>query len=93
MADLEENMIALETASNGAEMRRPLADIFRFLSEKGRDAKTLSYHDETYFAKQSDMSSLLPLDVLPVRKSKKPVTGGGLFAVIGDLDDFDLGDN
>lgn len=91
MANLTKQLEGISNAFTGAEIRNPLAEAFRILNEEGKDTATLNLKDDTYYAKQSDMGSLLPFDSVPKEKSTKLVTGGGIFAIIGNMDEFDWG--
>lgn len=91
MADLSKELEDISLAGTGADMRLPLSGALRKLAEQGRDTKTLNCQDESFYAKQTDMATILPLDAVPKYRSKKAVTSGGIFSMIGDLDDIDWG--
>lgn len=91
MADISKQIDEMMEAYIGSEMRKPIADALSILNAQGRQTETLNNKTSDYFAKQSDMGSLLPMDTAPKNKSKKLVTSGGIFSVIGDMDDFDWG--
>ena len=91
MADLSKELDDIAGAGTGADMRLPLSEALRKLAEQGRDTKTLNCQDEDFYAKQTDMATILPLDAVPKYRSKKAATSGGIFSMIGDLDDIDWG--
>lgn len=91
MADLSEHFAKIRAANSGMEIRKPIADAFRAFAEQGKDVSYLGGVDDTYFAKQTDMAKLLPIDSVPRDKSTKLVTSGGILSVLGDFDDFDWG--
>jgi len=91
MADISAYKDSIRTASTGVEIRDPLAKALNAINTQGRDAATFNYLSSDYFAKRVDLAKLMPMDKYPIRKSTKLVTGGGIFAMIGDMDDFDWG--
>lgn len=93
MADISKHILEMNKAATGAEIRNPLVDALNDLYENGRDAELLNEKPASFYARQTDMNKLLPFDSYPKRRSTKLVTSGGLFALIGDLDDFDWGDD
>lgn len=93
MADISSYREGIIGALTGAEIRAPLVNALNAINQHGRDAKTFGYHTSDYFAKRTDIMSLTPLDKTPKEKSTKLVTGGGIFAVIGDIDNFDWGED
>lgn len=92
MADLSSYIAAMNEARTGRDLRDPIVSALNELSTTGKDTPSLNNHDSSYFAKQSDMSKLLPMDRYVRRNSTKLVTGGGIIEAIGDLDDFDWGE-
>lgn len=93
MADISAYKDDIKAAAMGAEMRDPLAKALNVINTQGRDAVTFNYHSSDYFAKRNDLANLLPMDEYPIRKSTRLVKGGGIFAMIGDMDDFDWGED
>lgn len=93
MADISAYKDSIQTASTGIEIREPLAKALNTINTQGRDAATFNYHSSDYFAKRVDLAKLSPMDRYPIEKSTRLVTGGGIFAMIGDMDDFDWGED
>lgn len=85
---MDELISAVETASMGSDMRIKLVNAFNEIFDKGRNVEYLSYQTSDYYAKQSDMSRLLPFDTWtrrPSPESEKLVVGATIFAATGDL--------
>lgn len=93
MADISAYKDGIQTALTGAEIREPLAKALNAINTQGRDAATFNYLSSDYFAKRNDLSNLIPLDNYPREKSTKLVKGGGIFSAIGDMDNFDWGED
>lgn len=93
MANISEYVERIKAASTGDEIRDPLVKALSAINTQGRDAETFNYKTSDYFAKRSELSTLIPLDRVPREKSTKLVTGGGIFAIIGDIDNFDWGED
>lgn len=95
MADISAYKDSIQAASTGVEIRDPLAKALNAINMQGRDAATFNNLSSDYFAKRVDVVKLMPIpgkiDRYPTRKSTRLVAGGGIFAVIGDMDDFDWG--
>lgn len=96
MADISAYKDSIQAASTGVEIRDPLAKALNAINTQGRDAATFNNLSSDYFAKRVDLAKLISfdeqrMDRYPIRKSTKLVTGGGIFSVIGDMDDFDWG--
>lgn len=93
MADISAYKDSIRTASTGVEIRDPLAKALNAINTQGRDAATFNYLSSDYFAKRVDLAKLMPMDKYPIRKSTKLVTGGGILSFIGNMDDFDWGED
>ena len=96
MADISAYVDSIKNATRGVEIRDPLAKALNAINTQGRDALTFGIIDgvklgSDYYAKRNDLANLIPMDDYPIRKSKHLVKGGGIFAVIGNMDDFDWG--
>jgi hypothetical protein len=85
MADVDEYLNELQAASMGREARMPISNAFSELQKNGKSVATLNGKTDTYFAKQSDMAKLLPLDQSPIKRSTRLVTSGGIWAIFGDI--------
>lgn len=90
MADISECIDAIKTASQGNQIRIPISDAFAELNKNGKIATTLNGKPDTYFAKQSDMASVYPMDQVPTKRSPRLVLSGGVWAYIGDVSEYKM---
>lgn len=90
MADISEYIDAIQAATLGNQIRIPISDAFTEIHKNGKSVLTLNGKPDTYFAKQMDMASLLPMDTTPMRRSPRPVISGGIWNVIGDVSEYKM---
>lgn len=93
MADISTYKDDIKTALTGAEIRGPLTKALNAINTQGRDAKTFSGKGIDHFAKRTDIAKFIPIDKYPIQGSTRLVTGGGIFSAIGDIENFDWGED
>lgn len=86
--ELEKLIEDVNNSKNGAEIRTPLVNLFRYLLKEGSDAATLNLLTVNDLAKQKDMERLIPFDDWkkpPEKDSQKLVPASVIYSVTGDL--------
>lgn len=79
MVDISSYILVIENAVRGEDVRDAIIDALDAMNHGTTTAYTLNGHDAAYFAKQSDMDSILPLDTEPRAGSTRAVSSGGLY--------------
>lgn len=79
MADISAYIAAIERASRGEEVRDAIIAAINVINKNGNTAYELNGHPDSYFAKQSDMDKILPLDAEPRAGSGRAVSSGGIY--------------
>jgi len=82
---------SIRQATSSARMRIKIADVLKQLWKDARAAKTLEGHSSSYYAKQADFNKYCKVDAELVSGSDHMVTSGGVFDVLGDLENINTG--
>lgn len=93
MADISSYLDEMRVAKLGSEMRMPIAGALNELFTEGKNVTTLANHTSDYYAKQSDLAKLIPVDTYPSKDSTKLITSNAIRAIAGDIEHIDLEDD
>ena len=85
MADISGYIQIIERAVRGEDVRDAILASLEALNTSESTAYTLNGHPASYFAKQSDMDKILPMDTEPRANSQRPVTSGGIYTYLTKL--------
>lgn len=89
MADLSRHISNMFSARTGYDIRMPLSRALTMLYEEGKNASTLNYQPDTYYAKQVDMASLLPISDVPEMGSTRLIKSNSIRLLVGDIEHVD----
>lgn len=90
MADISECIEAIQSANQGNQIRIPISDAFAEIQKNGKSVVTLNGKPDTYYAKQSDMASVYPMDQVPTKRSPRLILSGSVWAYIGDVSEYKM---
>lgn len=85
MVDISSYISVIENAVRGEDVRDAIIGALDAMNHGTTTAYTLNGHDASYFAKQSDMDKILPLDSIPTEGSQRGVSSGGLYTYLTNL--------
>lgn len=85
MADISTYISTINTAIRGEDVRDAILECLKVLSSSESTAYTLNGHPASFFATQSDMDRILPMDEEPLEGSTRPVSSGGLYTYLTKL--------
>lgn len=86
MADLSTYISVIEKASRGEAVRDSIINALNAINSQGvSNAISLDGHPASDFVLVADMYNGKHFDSTPTQGSKKAVTSGGLYSVLGDI--------
>lgn len=85
MADISGYLTTIERAIRGEDVRDAVLASLNILNTSDSTAYTLNGHPASYYAKQSDMDKILPMDTEPRANSQRPVSSGGIYDYLTKL--------
>lgn len=88
MADIKGYTEVIISSVRGEDVRDAIIGALNTLNSSESSAYTLNGHPASYFAKQSDIERILPLDTTPTEFSTRPVSSGGLYDYMTKLIDI-----